>query len=172
MRILTHVMDFFRVLGCLVTKFLLAVAPPVYFHRVVLSRSGAHQAQKQHLAKQFGLFMVSKWEKRAERFKEIEEAKWKDVPKKKKVPKAAAEVAQESEGVPLIPAQEKSDRMTALLAKLKDSESAHVLLPTYSEELIALSQNEGPTHSRIGVTGLNHAYFGEDFGAFRHKGQL
>ena len=47
-----------------------------------------------------------------------------------------------------------------------------MLLPTYSEELFALSQNEGPTHSRIGVTGLNHAYFAEDFGAFRHKGQL
>jgi hypothetical protein len=148
----------------------LATAPPVHFHRIVLSRSDARNAQKLHLTKQFGLFMVGKWEKRAQRFKEIEEAKWQDMPKKKKAPKKEPVVA--GEGVPVVSGKEKTDRVNALLARLKESESTQILLPTFSEELFELAQNEGPTHSRIGVTGLNHAYFAEDHGAFRHKGQL
>jgi hypothetical protein len=70
------------------------------------------------LAKQLGLFLVGKWEKRAQRFKEIEEAKWEAEPKKKKSPKSA-EAPVAGEGVPVVSGQEKSDRVNALLAKLK-----------------------------------------------------
>ncbi len=43
---------------------------------MVLSRTDVEAAHKRHVAKQYGLFMVGKWEGRAELFKKVEESKW------------------------------------------------------------------------------------------------
>jgi hypothetical protein len=137
---------------------------------VVLSRSDARSAQKLHLEKQLGLFMVGKWEKRAQRFREIEESKWER--KKKKTPVEEKEEIADKGEASSIPDKERHDRILALLERLGDLESSSVLLPSIAEEMVALSDYDGETHSRVGITGLNHAYFAEDHGTFRHKKQL
>lgn len=118
--------------------------------------------------------MVGRWEGKAQRFKELEEAKWGQ--KEAKSAKQRGEMEQRDPHAPvLVTGPEKDARVVALLEKLKVTESASVLRSDFAEELFELAQNdaaEGETHTRVGAVGLSAAYYAEDFGAFTHKKQL
>jgi hypothetical protein len=154
----------------------LFAAPRVPFHRVVLSQSEVADAHRRHVAKQFGLFMVGKYESVAQRFKETEEAKWTQRRKKEKKnadTKDEGAPSVTSDGVPFIPeGPEKRERRKKLLERMRTLPPEQVLHTEIAEELFALTVEGEDTHSRVGMTGLNHHYFAEDHATFMHKGQV
>lgn len=140
----------------------------VLYDRLRLTPRDAKTAHRDHLAKQAGLLMVGVSEPLAERFKAIEEAKWKR--KEKRIGEARAKG-------PVVGPMKRTDYQAAadiavpLLEQLKTSPPWEVLRDDYLESMREVAEErddpstlDGATF-RIGAVGLSTPYYAEDHGA-------